>query len=208
MTTAAVPTDVAWSVAVLAFFVALLSAVVVSNGPVIYVLLMEEFNASHEAASWVSTATCIVTHLGGFIVALLELRFSLYQVTLMAVTVLWVGLLASGFATSTTCMIATLVMYSLARKDKLTSWPVACLAAMKAWMRRGVPDLGPVVKVVMVLPRHTSSHKGLQDAQLCHDGPSRRSICKPVEMASTLGFTEVFKPVQVWMKYKRYGRFG
>ncbi|XP_077527932.1 monocarboxylate transporter 9-like [Haemaphysalis longicornis] len=111
MATTAVPIDVAWSVAVLAFLVAMLSAVVVSNGPVIFVLIMEEFNASHEAASWVPSASSIVTHLGGFIVALLELRFSLYQITFMAVTLLWISLLASGFATSITWITIALVVY-------------------------------------------------------------------------------------------------
>ncbi|KAH9365013.1 hypothetical protein HPB48_016575 [Haemaphysalis longicornis] len=61
----AVRVDAVWSVAVLSFLVALLSAAGIACGSLMYVLIMDEFGASREAASWPGSVISIVAHISG-----------------------------------------------------------------------------------------------------------------------------------------------
>ncbi|XP_077534595.1 monocarboxylate transporter 9-like [Haemaphysalis longicornis] len=100
MRTAAIKLDTVWSVALLSSIVSLLSAVGISNGSLFYVAIIQHLRVSHEAAAWTGSASSVAAHVAGLFVVLLELRFSLFQVTLMGATLLWIGFVSSAFAPS------------------------------------------------------------------------------------------------------------
>ncbi|KAK8770857.1 hypothetical protein V5799_025899 [Amblyomma americanum] len=70
--------DSLWGMPVLVMLAALLSTVVITNAPFFYVRFLNEYGATHEAASWPLTIVAVVSHLAGAGLGVVMICLSIY----------------------------------------------------------------------------------------------------------------------------------
>ncbi|XP_077511406.1 monocarboxylate transporter 14-like [Amblyomma americanum] len=100
--------DWLWSIPLLTAGAAFLSTVGVSNYGFFYVVYMEHYRISREEASWPASTHCIVSHVIGLILAVLQKRMSIYSITLIGGIFSWMGFVLSAFAPNIETMSVTM----------------------------------------------------------------------------------------------------
>ncbi|KAG0422922.1 hypothetical protein HPB47_001274 [Ixodes persulcatus] len=100
--------DACWHVVVITAVVTFIGVSFERSMNYLYVAIMEEFGVDRKTASWPMS---VMTSLGGVIgifVGLLQKRYLITHITLVGSILTWVGVLTSGFATSTQWLILTM----------------------------------------------------------------------------------------------------